>query len=376
MGCNFCKSDHLREAARIPNQPISKDYSGSDERFDLILHYCDSCGLLQIREPIPPPKLYDSQFYITGFHQPKHIDDLITCALQYKDPGKLIEIGCNDGSLLKSIAHYGFTKFAGIEPNRHAYLKANALGAIYNDYLSLKLAKGVTDINGKFDFVVCRHVAEHVSDLESFFVAIDELMAPDGVLILEFPNTDMGFDSVSPVILFEEHVNHFTERFLDSMVPFYGFEIMEKRHYTFGGGSIALVCQKSTKRKIRAFGNDFTYYQNYFRKLDDLKILTQNFIEKHADHKIVLYGAASRSSMFINVMGIADKINFVFDDRKELHGLMMPGTKIKITAPLPIEGKTLALLGVGCEHESKIAQGFSVSLSLFSPRFGVKSFFG
>ncbi len=371
MQCNLCGSSDLRAAISIPNLPISKDYSGSSERYNLNLHYCNSCGLLQISEPIDPVKLYSSKFYLTGFHQPKHIDDLIITALHYKDPGSIIEIGCNDGSILRELRHYGFTKLVGIEPNEHASKLADGL-EIYNEYLAPSCGH-----IGKFDFVLCRHVIEHVSDIRGFMGGINALINEDGVLILEIPNTELGFDSVSPVVLFEEHVNHFTERALREMLHMYGFDILEKRYYAFGGGSIALICKKSTPKPfIRDLAkyHTFSYYERYAKALDKLKAGLHSYLDANKDHQIILYGAASRSAMFINVMGITDKINYIFDDRRGLHGLTMPGTNLKISGMKNIEKPTLCLMGIGSENEWKIKKYFDKSLSLFAPRFMSSNF--
>lgn len=372
MQCNLCKSDNLEEVINVPDLPISKDYSGSPFRFDLKLHYCHNCGLLQICEPILPSLLYGNQFYRTGFHRPKHLDDLIACALHYKDPARLIEVGCNDGQCLREFRSYGFTALDGIEPNKHAADLATGIGIIYYDYLSSDSASDIVKSGGSYDFVLCRHVIEHVTNIYDFFMGLRTLVSDDGILIAEFPNVEMGFDSTSPCILFEEHVNHFTESCLYEMFRHFGFHILEKRYYTFGGGSIALVCRKTDMIPFlpsEAKTKQSSYYKSYNDRLNILREKTHRFLDSRKNKDICLYGAASRSAMFVNVMKIADRIDYVFDDRKSLSGAIMPGTDKKITSIKNTPNESLGLLGVGSDNEWKVKRYFSETLSLLPPRF-------
>ena len=74
--------------------------------------------------------------------------------------------------------------------------------------------------------------------------------------------------------------------------------------------------------------------------------------------QVAVYGAAPRSCLLASVCQIADKIDFVIDDRQDIQNRLMPGTS-NVVRPLAevagvVGAKLLCLLGVGSENEFKV----------------------
>jgi SAM-dependent methyltransferase len=159
-----------------------------------------------------------------------------------QDPGRAIDIGCNDGSLLEALRRAGYAQVVGVEPNPVAASIARNKGhQVYTSYLTKELASQIVADCGAFDTVYLRHVVEHVSDLEAFFGALRVLLRPDGLLVLELPDVEEGFALGSPAILWEEHVSYFTQALAEYLLERFGFHISDRRRYVFGGGSLALL---------------------------------------------------------------------------------------------------------------------------------------
>ena len=217
-----------------------------DPRFTVDFESCQDCGLLQIVDAIPADLIYgEADTYTTGFQRPRHLDDLITTAVARQDPGKAIDIGCNDGTLMEDLRRAGYAQVVGVEPNPVAAAIARKKGHdVYTSYLTKEPATQIVAERGAFDTVYLRHVVEHVSDLEAFFAALRTLLRADGLLVLELPEVEEGFALGSPAILWEEHVNYFTPALAEYMLERFGFQICDRRSYVFGGGSMAFVAQK------------------------------------------------------------------------------------------------------------------------------------
>ena len=253
--CRLCQGHDLSEALLLDRMPLShhlrRAASEPDPRFSLRFEICKRCGLFQIVEPVPATLIYgEAETYTTGFQKPRHLDDLITTAIASADPGRVLDVGCNDGALMAALKRHGYGFVAGVEPNAAAAALAVKAGhAVYCDFLSPALAERIVAEHGVFDALYLRHVAEHIGELASFFAALRRLLRDGGLLVMELPEVEAGFARGNPAILWEEHVSYFTEPLAAYLLALYGFSVIERRRYAFGGGSIAFVaCKEGSPR--------------------------------------------------------------------------------------------------------------------------------
>ena len=94
---------------RIPLELVRCD-PGLDER---------ACGLVQLRHSVPPKVLYQSYWYRSGVNQTMRdnlaaITEVAEKAAGLKPGDLVVDIGCNDGTLLKSYGTQGIKRL-GIE---------------------------------------------------------------------------------------------------------------------------------------------------------------------------------------------------------------------------------------------------------------------
>jgi len=390
--CCLCKGRNLSLLFNLNDLPIShflrKKRDDPDPRFSVGFECCQDCGLLQIVDPIPADLIYgEADTYTTGFQQPRHLEDLITTTVARQDPGKAIDIGCNDGSLLEVLRRAGYAQVVGVEPNPVAASIARKKGhQVYTSYLTKELASQIVADCGAFDTVYLRHVVEHVSDLEAFFGAIRALLRPDGLLVLELPDVEEGFALGSPAILWEEHVSYFTQALAEYMLERFGFHISDRRRYVFGGGSLAFVAQKKavpvTCKVPRPDPSATTELLRGFvagmeRQKSEIKSVVS--LARSGGYKVLIYGAAPRSCLLVSVSRIAEMIDFVVDDRQDIQHRLMPGTDHFVRSLADVAdatgSKLLCLLGVGSESEFKVRAKIEVAIdasfvfvSLFPPR--------
>jgi SAM-dependent methyltransferase len=395
--CCLCKGRNLSLLFDLNDLPIShflrKKRDDPDPRFSVGFENCEDCGLLQIVDPIPADLIYgEADTYTTGFQQPRHLEDLITTTVARQDPGRAIDIGCNDGSLLEVLRRAGYAQVVGIEPNPVAASMARKKGhQVYTSYLTRELATQIVADCGVFDTVYLRHVLEHVSDLGAFFEALRMLLRPDGLLVLELPDVEEGFALGSPAILWEEHVSYFTQALAEYMLERFGFHISDRRRYVFGGGSIAFVARKkaipvsctiprpdpsATLELLRSFVTGMERQKSEIRSVVSLA--------RSSGYKVLIYGAAPRSCLLVSVGRIAEMIDFVVDDRQDIQHRLMPGTDRFVgtlaDVAQPAGSKLLCLLGVGAENEFKVRAKIEAAIdanfifvSLFPPRDTLES---
>src|SRR5687768_16020663 len=122
--CRICGSRALTPVVSLGDQFIAGAFTGPDgkppmkRRIPLDLVRCDpsldqnACGLVQLKHSVPPKILYRSYWYRSGINQTMR-DNLAGIAHAGEEAVKLqagdlvIDIGCNDGTLLKSYKTQG-----------------------------------------------------------------------------------------------------------------------------------------------------------------------------------------------------------------------------------------------------------------------------
>lgn len=390
--CRLCKSTDLAPLLELDDLPVSHllraDDSDPDPRLKITFDACRGCGLLQIVDAPLPELIYaGTETYMTGFQNPRHLDDLIATTIARQDPGRTIDVGCNDGALLEALSQAGYTDLVGVEPNRAAAAHARALGhQVHVGFLTASLADRLVVEQGKFDTVFLRHVVEHVGDLDEFFDAVRRLLREDGLLVVELPEVEEALSLGSPAIFWEEHLSYFTAGLAEHMLGRNGFEVTDRRRYAFGGGALAYLARKgpmpmpgSVPPAVAEHTNGLlaAFAARLRRQATALREVVA--AARATGWQVMMYGAAPRSCLIVSASRIAQAIDVVVDDRREIHGRLMPGTRCVISPLDGVPGRgispLLCLLGVGAENEFRVRDkmreswpGEMVFVSLFPPR--------
>ena len=136
---------------------------------------------------------------------------------------KVLEIGCAEGFFLQSLAKRAdfSLKLYGVE------LSANYLDQFHRilpDATIFKTPLEGTDFGDlKFDLIVLRHVFEHLNDPVRILEKIRSVLAPEGALYIEVPDSENTDPSLCS-FYHHEHLLYFTTLTLSSYLKSSGFE--------------------------------------------------------------------------------------------------------------------------------------------------------
>lgn len=151
---------------------------------------CESCGMAHIR-PLPPEgddahQSVDAGAYASAvnplrdgflYHHRKLLELLIR---HLKNPGRLLEVGCNQGELLKVAQSIGFDVM-GVEPAR------GAAGVAKIPILGEPIERAALPQN-HFDAAVAIQVIEHLRDPSVLLEQMLKSLKPGGLIYIETPN--------------------------------------------------------------------------------------------------------------------------------------------------------------------------------------------
>jgi SAM-dependent methyltransferase len=134
--------------------------------------------------------------------------------------GRLLDIGCGDGTLLGALKRKGVGEVQGIDPSPRAAAAAATRGIQVDVGSFSHMPEGL----GHFDVVSMTGVLEHVWDVDEAMSWALEHLSPEGTLYLELPDASRYLDPyLGPFEDFNsEHVNHFSPRSLVTLGARFG----------------------------------------------------------------------------------------------------------------------------------------------------------
>jgi 2-polyprenyl-3-methyl-5-hydroxy-6-metoxy-1,4-benzoquinol methylase len=385
--CRICGNEKLSILIDLGNQPIAHRLLEQPEKeftHPLRLHSCDQCGLNQIIDPIDPEVLYKGYNYCFSSWKPEpHRETELKLINSHKNHSKVFEIGCNDGLFLEELKKRGQDLCVGLEPNTFAARIARETRGlkVYETFLDEKTVEEIKKTFGLFDVILARQVLEHVADIDLFFGTVDKLLAADGVLFIDVPDVGRGLQVGDCTIVWEEHVNYFTEDVLLRTLNRFGFHPLAFEKYNYSGGTLAVLASRNSSAATNDQVHDFRPYAKTFnarvQEYRDRLIKVLAGAKKSFD-QIVIYGVGCRACTFVNGLGLAGLIDFAVDDQPERQKKLMPGSQLQIREPTVLQKpgmRSLVLLAVNQENEDKVktktlaaCQNSKVAfLSIFGP---------
>jgi glycosyltransferase involved in cell wall biosynthesis len=153
--------------------------------------------------------------------------------LSNRQPLKVLDLGCSDGSLghrIRSLGHH----VTGVDVAEHP-----GVGDRLDDFVQADLDHGIPDsLDGTFDLILCADVLEHVRDPQRLLTDARGRLSMSGSLVASIPNfahwyprtrSALGlFDYDRRGILDATHVRFFTRRSFERLVHEAGFAIVRR----------------------------------------------------------------------------------------------------------------------------------------------------
>jgi len=140
--------------------------------------------------------------------------------------GRALDVGCAAGFCLQALRERGFEAH-GVEVS--ATIARHASERLGFDTVHVGTLEGAPFANGAFDLIMLWDVVEHVVDPRALLVKVRELLAPDGLLVLETQNIDSAFARLLgrrwQHYKHAEHIYHFTPATIRTLLGSAGFTV-------------------------------------------------------------------------------------------------------------------------------------------------------
>jgi SAM-dependent methyltransferase len=362
--CRFCATELRRTFVDLGMSPLCETFLDARQLnhmepfYPLHTYVCEECLLVQLEEYVSPADIFTDYPYFSSYSESwlRHASayaDAICVRLDLDADSLVVELGSNDGYLLRNFVAKGISVL-GIEPAQNVAEVANANGVrtraiFFGRSVAMRLrAEGYLA-----DLIVGNNVLAQVPDLNGFVAGMKTLLAPNGVVTIEFPHlmrlvAENQFDTI-----YHEHFSYFSFLAAERIFDAHGIRLFDVEELPSHGGSLRVYgchseCSNATTPAVarmrevehRAGVDQLEYYDSFKQRVEETKRkLLELLIDVRTSGKTVVgYGAPGKGNTLLNYCGIRrDFLDFTVDRNPHKQGRFLPGTHVPIGAPEDVD---------------------------------------
>jgi SAM-dependent methyltransferase len=326
--------------------------------FPLAMTVCRDCWEVQISEFPPPEVLFNDHPYITGLNAPvvKHFRALarhVIDKLGLKRNDLVLDVGCNDGTLLKEFASHGM-RVLGVDPSDQPGRLAREQGVtVFKQFWNRDTGKSLRQLGVSPEVITATAVFYHVPDLHDFVAGLCEAMNEKTFFVVQGVNLKDLIERNEFDHFYHEHSCIHSLSPLKRLFAMHGLRIQDVEFSPIHGGSFILyVCREDNATPTTPAVADAvaaeeaaglnrldTYLAFADRIAANMKKLKDTLRRLKVQGKtIYALGAPVKGSTLLNYAGIGPDLVDVATELNPLKiGRVMPGVHIPV-----VDERTLA----------------------------------
>ncbi len=359
--CRFCGTSLRQTFVDLGMSPLCESYV-SAERLDamepfypLHVYVCSQCFLVQLGEYVSREEIFTEYAYFSSYsdswleHARRYVDAMMS-RWALGPHSHVVEVASNDGYLLQYFVARGIPTL-GIEPAANVAREAERKGVpTLVQFFGRDTARELLALGRHADLLLGNNVLAQVPDLNDFVAGLKLLLAPRGVITLEFPHlmrlvAENQFDTI-----YHEHFSYFSLLVAQRVFAAHGLTLFDVEELGTHGGSLRVYARHAedatkpvtprvvelVRREEEAGLSGWAYYASFTERVRETKRALLEFLiaAKRAGKTIVGYGAPGKGNTLLNYCGIrTDFLDYTVDRSPHKQGKFLPGTRIPIHSP-------------------------------------------
>ena len=358
--CRACGSRRVRPFLDFGRMPLAgnfllKSEVGHERAYPLRISLCHDCSLVQVLDVVSPKIVFGDYRYLSSVtstlrtHFERYAADLARELRGVGDPF-VVEIGCNDGVLLKPLQDRGI-RVLGVEPAENVAKVARGRGLeVLNGFFDEELSERIRREHGPATAVLANNVFAHIDDLKTVVRGIVNLLRPGGIFVFEVHYLRELLRLMQYDFFYHEHLCYYS---LTALVPFlerHGLHVYDVKPISIHSGSIRVHARRSDARP-RPTGKLVSMLSREHEERIGTPSTYGAFAQRVASHGVAFrealtklrsegksvagYGAPGRGNTLLGYAKIdRGLLPFIVDASPSRYGRFTPGTHIPI---LPVD---------------------------------------
>ncbi len=320
-------------------------------RYPTPLQFCPQCHLLQLGCIVDAALLFPLDYpYTTGTTKILR-DNFAELAIHIQNFIKLnpanliIDIGCNDGTLLNNLKNHA--RVLGVTPENIGHLAVLKGIPVLQSYFTNDISRKILSDYGQADVITATNVLAHIKNIDEVLVNIKNLLKPNGLVVCESGYLSAMLNTLQYDLIYHEHLRYYSLTSLQYLFQKHDLEIIHAKLIPTHGGSLRISAAYRgqypvDKSVARLLSSEKSESINKARLMDFYKEILQHqtdllhlLLDLKRNHKtIVGISAPARATALMNYAGINETIldNVVEVEGSFKIGKTIPGTQVKIVS--------------------------------------------
>jgi NDP-4-keto-2,6-dideoxyhexose 3-C-methyltransferase len=340
-----------------PEQP-----DGPTAPLELVL--CSQCRLLQLKHTVPAEDMYKNYWYRSGTNQSMQnaLTDIARKAeelIHLSSGDSVLDIGCNDGTLLSSYRTRGIYK-VGFDPAENlAVFSWKSADKVMVGFFDADAFLKDTDLQSiRPKIVTSIAMFYDLEDPNRFVADIKRVMHPQGLWIVQMSYLPLMLKQNDFGNICHEHLEYYSLQAFEFLLKRHDFVLADVELNDVNGGSFRAYI-RNRDADLTVFG-DAAYRQQAIdrvralrakeaeMKLDQLKPYREfadrvqqirrevsNFVKEQVRHnkKVYVYGASTKGNTMLQYFGLdSTLISAAAERNPDKWGKVTVGTRIPIVS--------------------------------------------
>lgn len=342
--CLACGNHNLELTLDLGLQPLANNFSkqrGQNSLYPLAVNRCTDCYHLQLTDVVNPEIIYKDYAYVSGTSQTyvEYMSWFADWTLEYtgKVRGRVLDIGCNDGTQLSFYNNHGFATY-GVDPaenlsGQNSKIADHMVHSFWNQYAVDRLG------NNKFDIVVAQNAFAHNPNPDEYLKLLKPLLADDGYVFIQTSQSEMvqngEFDTI-----YHEHVNFYNINSMQKLCERAGLFLCDVVKTPVHGTSYVFIISATQSRPQHIHNLKQLEKELYTPDIYSVWATRAKQIAREYDKAIaelqdqgytaIGYGAAAKGNTFLNY--VETTLDAIIDDNELKQNTYSPGKDIGVVS--------------------------------------------
>lgn len=357
--CLVCQGTDIKEfldlgATALANQFLRPEQiQGSEPKYPLRAGFCHGCGHVQLLDTVPPEAMFDHYLYISSASQTLQdhlweLSDLLVRRYGLGSGDLVVDIGCNDGTLLKGFQRSG-VRLLGVDPaqNLTAFTDDSGIERCTRLFTAAT-ARELAQSHGAASLITATNTFPHIQDLDDFTAGLKTMLKPGGAFVIEMHYLLDMIEQVAFDTIYHEHVSYWALGPMQRLFKKHGMAVVDAERVPLHHGQLRVHVQRQGEGEVqprvgeviaaeKAAGLDnIETYRRFAERARKIKADLHQRLSDLAQKgdRVAGYGAPAKGNTLLEFLEIGpDLLPYIVDRSPLKQGLYTPGTHIPVVAP-------------------------------------------